>query len=1327
MAQRTAVVITALEVEFTAVADRLSGCTWKAHPSGSRYLVGTHGGWTVAVAEIGRGNEEAGYATERALEFFKPQVSLFVGVAGGIKDVDLGDVVFATDVFGYEYGKETEGVFRPRGQVASSSFELVQSARQLRHDLRSEHFRIVVEPIAAGGKVVAGTSTPSAQLIGQHYSQVVATEQEGLGFLKAGSARSDVAVGVIRGISDLLSGKSDSDAAGWQKVAADNSAKFALRLLETYAPAPQETIDSVSEHLVAAWLRLRGWQGVDPAARRTTRNRMGRLLEELQDLIADRLENISRGYLIDADRSAIFNAAVTALQSLTPLPPAQVDLGTIRSLLGGPPGTKPVKALENFLSDVSAFLAETYLAFPEIATSPIGDVVGQASEMRAKLERALVELPHRRSLHDNTQDDVAYLTDYLRAVGQRLDTLEILGLDLERLVERYSLTTAFVALSASSNVDGQGAGRHNEVPNVLAASNALVLVGDAGSGKTTLLQWIAVSAARNQWPLQLGHWHGKVPFLVRLRKYADGRPPEVEDFTLEVASTLSGRKPSRWCSDVLHEGNAIVLIDGLDELPAPLRPDVQTWLDDLRSSYPDNVFIITSRPVALRDKSFKLNGLQLAYLHPMGPSQINALVLHWHRSTSQGLPEADRADHQAKGDLVAEHILQNPALLDLAGSPLLCAVLCSLAYTHKGIGGLPRRRVDLYEAALVMLTGRRDSERRIIAPMGAAERMLLLEDLAQWLIRNGQSEIPREKAIRHIKRTLGSLQHVTITAEEALQDLLERSILREPAVDVIDFVHRTFEEYLAARWINNEDDFGALLSRADDPALAGVIALVAGLARRQDASMIMSKLLDMAEASDSDAAYGLVMSCIDAALVVDPAIMSRAQVYLATLVPPKNFDDITRLAAGGKASVALLRNFLTEEQTQELWIGSYDRCVETLAKIGSPEALRALMEIPDLLRLHLADTLVYAWSYFSPAAYAKHVLIPLDEMVQVSITDESRLRFTGIVSETYRFHALISKLTPEILAGARLNEIYVRDPLPPTGLDHLAKVDSLEIVNIPHLLPSTDQTTWISDDIRLTTVKSLSIGIYEGWVQEVDCSALLDFPNLTELQLDPGGALLKNFNALNELQGLELLDLSEAEISELRSAHLSLPNLRVLRAPYWKNEDFTAIAGCVNLEVLDATDSDVETLAGLEGMAGLRELVLRDCFFLTDLSGLDELRFLEDVDLRDCPTLDDAALEIALSMAHRAQLELAGSSLEHRISESWIAENIGINPEAVASFAETDDLIEHFTRAVEGTAPEDDDLSFAHGWLVGKPTEIDYASSALAMDLDAARFPVPER
>jgi nucleoside phosphorylase len=112
---RRALLLTALGLETAAVLAHLADVKEVDPVKGTVFYEGRFHGpaenWLVRVAECGAGNVQSAITTERAITDFSPEVAIFVGIAGGIKDVQLGDVVAATEVYGYERGREeTEGL-----------------------------------------------------------------------------------------------------------------------------------------------------------------------------------------------------------------------------------------------------------------------------------------------------------------------------------------------------------------------------------------------------------------------------------------------------------------------------------------------------------------------------------------------------------------------------------------------------------------------------------------------------------------------------------------------------------------------------------------------------------------------------------------------------------------------------------------------------------------------------------------------------------------------------------------------------------------------------------------------------------------------------------------------------------------------------------------------------------------------------------------------------------------------------------------------------------------------------------------------------------------
>src|SRR5690349_8278321 len=98
-----AVILTALPLEYEAIRTHLSNVREEVD-KGNVYergiCIAGEWQWEVGVVQIGAGNAVAAFEAERAIAYFVPDIVLFVGIAGGIKDVGLGDVVVATRVYG---------------------------------------------------------------------------------------------------------------------------------------------------------------------------------------------------------------------------------------------------------------------------------------------------------------------------------------------------------------------------------------------------------------------------------------------------------------------------------------------------------------------------------------------------------------------------------------------------------------------------------------------------------------------------------------------------------------------------------------------------------------------------------------------------------------------------------------------------------------------------------------------------------------------------------------------------------------------------------------------------------------------------------------------------------------------------------------------------------------------------------------------------------------------------------------------------------------------------------------------------------------------------
>ncbi|MFI7358745.1 NACHT domain-containing protein [Streptomyces avidinii] len=514
----------------------------------------------------------------------------------------------------------------------------------------------------------------------------------------------------------------------------------------------------------------------------------------------------------------------------------------------------------------------------------------------------------------------------------------------------------------------------------LADSPRVLLRGEAGSGKSTLVQWLAVTAARQDLSPQMDYLYDRIPFVLPLRtltRHGERLPPPA-DFLTSSGCPLGAEQPRGWAHRVLTAGRGLVLVDGIDEIPDAERDRARRWLRDLMDGYGgDNRWLVTSRPSAVGADWLAEEDFTELTLSAMGPAEVATFIKRWHNAAREG-GDADADLEKYEQQLLAA-VRTKTDLGRLATNPLMCGLICALHRDRRGY--LPHGRKDLYEAALSMLLIRRDRERDMQVPDLREEPQLdLLQGLAYWLIKNGRTEMDRFRAEGILARDLPSVPEAAALGEApaVFDHFLHRSgLLREPTPGTVEFIHRTFQDFLGARAAVEEGDFGLLIRHADDDQWEDVIRMAVALARPGERRGLFQDLLDRGDGSSDKRTqarlYLLAAACLEHATTLAPEIRTAVEERAATLIPPSNEVEARALAEVGP----LLLDFLPGPEEGLADVDAY-HVVIAASHVKSEAALSFLAQFATHTWLPIRSQLLWAWQRFECADYAEEVIARLD-------------------------------------------------------------------------------------------------------------------------------------------------------------------------------------------------------------------------------------------------------------------------------------------------------------------------------------------------------------
>jgi hypothetical protein len=577
---------------------------------------------------------------------------------------------------------------------------------------------------------------------------------------------------------------------------------------------------------------------------------------------------------------------------------------------------------------------------------------------------------------------------YLDFVANRMHTFELFGVTSGRAPARHSFDDYYVSLALTRHVrdterqDLTGAG--TDGAHAIVDTRRVLLQGGAGAGKTTFLTRLRLVAARGAIAGGNAQWPDALPFFVPLRRFAERDFPQLEDMVAIDAPALVGERPDGWVSGVFRDGRGLLLVDGLDELTPDRRLEALDWLDGLLAAYPRARYVVTSRPSAV-DRAWAAEHDFVTFdMLPLSENGVRDFIANWHAAARGQESDAEQLNWLSTAEKRLINTLSTrPELRRLASSPLLCGLICAL-YRKRNMT-LPDDRRGLFDAALKLLLEDWDKERGITLngawPRREEQQLVLLQRFAYAMIVNGEVVLSRQEASARLGHAIRGLHAVRVEPDDVLQQALERTgLLRESYPDQIQFVHRTFRDYLAAREFVEAGLIGALIEHAQEDSWREVVVMAVAQARPKERADMLQRLLEKATTirkKDSRLGDLLVLIaavCLPEAQVIDPEdIRDRVQEAVRTLIPPATFDDAEALARAGAFVLDLLPgpDGLTEDEAA--------RVVHTAARIGGEGAWEKIAPFATLNHGMVTNELLSGWRLSSdPQEYARVVLAKVD-------------------------------------------------------------------------------------------------------------------------------------------------------------------------------------------------------------------------------------------------------------------------------------------------------------------------------------------------------------
>ena len=366
----------------------------------------------------------------------------------------------------------------------------------------------------------------------------------------------------------------------------------------------------------------------------------------------------------------------------------------------------------------------------------------------------------------------------------------------------------------------------------IEAHNHLVVLGGPGFGKTTLLRFLAYAYCDKTTFQTSNLKTSKFPIFIHLPELSK-TDTDIEQFAYDLLIKKTDQYAKPFLRNLFISGNAIILLDSLDEVPSESKSSTLDAIRNFYETYPLCSIIVSCRTadyVEIVEDFYEVEITRLS------EDAVPVIVKAWFGKEGAS---------NAKKLLV--HLKNDSAIASLTENPLLLSLLC-IQFKHDL--SLPKRKAELYRRCIDALLRDWDASRgfrrkTVYENLSDDRKERIFNFIAYHFYQHSPKYVFPEKSV--IKKIGQYIERFDIEPKKAKSILTEmeshHGILEKVSMGLYSFSHPSFQEYFTAKAIlSRREDLNILKKHYENEDWSGVIEFIVAL--REDPEELIKYMLN---------------------------------------------------------------------------------------------------------------------------------------------------------------------------------------------------------------------------------------------------------------------------------------------------------------------------------------------------------------------------------------------------------------------------------------------------------------------------------------------------